>query len=99
VVGLDLADAGQHRPRQPPAVAGRGLVAAQVADGNVGEGGPARCGLAGGRLGGRGCLGRRLDQAQVLGDPVGGHGQHEQAGQDHAAAQPEGGQGPEGERE
>ena len=50
--------------------------------GNVGDRGPARAGLAGGRLAGRGRLGRRLQQAQVLGDAVGGHGQHQQAGQD-----------------
>ena len=37
--------------------------------------------------------------AQVLGHAVGGHGQDEQAGQDHAAAQPERGQEPEGERQ
>jgi hypothetical protein len=99
VVGLDLADGGQHRPRQLWAAAGAGPVAAQVAGGNVGRGGPARGGLAGGRPAGRGGLGGWLDQAQVLSQAEGGHGQHEQAGQDHRAAQPEGGQEPEGERQ
>jgi hypothetical protein len=85
VVGLDLADGRQHRPGD--AVAGPGgAVQPQIAGGDVGDRGPAWGGLAGGRLAGGGGVGGLLEQAEIVGDAVGGHEQDEQAGEDQGAA-------------
>ena len=77
--GLDPADGRQHRPGDPVACA-LGAVQPQIPGGDVGPCSPARAGLPGDRLlGGRGRLGRRLEQAQVLrnaGCPVRVIGRH-----------------------